>query len=78
MAQWPDRSEQNQTVNPPGSKDGRHAAGAQPPQDSFGFLDRTGAAKSDPQGTPYTKIDLRAGGPAKFTTGMQRNRKPRR
>jgi hypothetical protein len=60
----------------------RHADGLEPPRENFGWLNGSPAAKSDPQGTPYTPIGPGSkvwGTPqGKFTTGMQRGGKPRR
>jgi hypothetical protein len=85
---WPDgepRLGPNDMGSVGGLKDGRalrHADGTEPPAENFGWLNGTPAAKSDPQGTSYTPIGkgTRAwDAPApKFTTGDQRNRKPRR
>jgi hypothetical protein len=81
---WPDgepRLGPNDMGSAGGLKDGRalrHADGTEPLPQNFGFLNGTPAAKTDPQGTPYSPIDLRAGGPKTFTIGMQRGGKPRR
>jgi hypothetical protein len=69
-----------------GLKDGRalrHADGTEPPQENFGWLDRTAAAKtvSDRTGA-YVQIGPGSAAwrapQGKFTTGMQRGGKPRR
>jgi hypothetical protein len=56
----------------------RHSAGTEPPAQNLGRLNGTPAAKFNVEGTPYTPIFLRAGGPKTFTTGMQRGGKPKR
>jgi hypothetical protein len=85
---WPDGTPRR-GPNDPGSvgglKDGRalrHADNTEPPRENFGWLNGSPAAKSDPQGTPYTPIGPGSkvwGAPqGRFTTGMQRGGKPRR
>lgn len=80
---WPDGTPRN--ASPLGSgealKDGRalrHADATEPPSGSFGFLDKNPGAQTNAQGTEYSRIDLRAGGPKQFTTADQKGgRKPR-
>jgi len=79
---WPDGEPRRDastrnSVNEPGVPPGqRHTADTEPPKQNFGFVTGT-AAQTNPMGTPYSKIDIRAGGPAKYTVGDQRSRKPR-
>jgi hypothetical protein len=89
MANWPDGTPiigPNDTGNVGLTDAAGHALnrsdGWQNPQ-RFGWLDGTVAAKSDVQGTPYTKIGrgsqaFDATPPATpYTTGMQRSSKKR-
>lgn len=88
MAQrtWPDGEPRRSAADAAtvgGLKDGRalrHADGTEPPAENFGWLDKTGAVTSNPQGAPYVRIGPGSAvrgrpAPKTYTTGDQRNRK---
>jgi hypothetical protein len=81
---WPDgtpRRSPNDNGSVGGLKDGRalrHTPETEPATENMGWLNNTGAAVSNPQGTPYTKIGpgtpVWDRGAKPFKTGDQRKR----
>lgn len=90
MANYPDgtpRLGPNDMGSVGGVKDGRalrHADNTEPPPQNFGWLDGVKGVLGGPNRAANASVNIGPSGPlwrkpaGKFTTGMQRNGKPRR